>query len=90
MFFYSGNVAKFCKHKDVGTEELFSSEEAITIFFMTDRNRGGRGFVIEYKLSKLRSLIFHFPEIFLKLKLQFLGKNILSGYDILVDRIYEY
>uniref|UniRef100_A0A1I8EZ18 Cubilin n=1 Tax=Wuchereria bancrofti TaxID=6293 RepID=A0A1I8EZ18_WUCBA len=45
-----GNVVKFCKHKDVGTEELFSSEEAITIFFMTDRNRGGRGFVIEYKL----------------------------------------
>ncbi|VDK77902.1 unnamed protein product [Litomosoides sigmodontis] len=46
-----GNVAKFCKHKDIGTEELFSSEEAITIFFMTDRNRGGRGFVIEYKLT---------------------------------------
>ncbi|VDO21453.1 unnamed protein product, partial [Brugia timori] len=45
-----GNVVKFCKHRDVGTKELFSSEEAVTIFFMTDRNRGGRGFVIEYKL----------------------------------------
>ncbi|CAG9535646.1 unnamed protein product [Cercopithifilaria johnstoni] len=45
-----GDVAKFCKHKDVGTEELFSSEEAVTIFFVTDRNRGGRGFVIEYRL----------------------------------------
>ncbi|EJW82607.1 hypothetical protein WUBG_06483, partial [Wuchereria bancrofti] len=33
-------LSSFCKHKDVGTEELFSSEEAITIFFMTDRNRG--------------------------------------------------
>ncbi|KAM3716945.1 Cubilin [Dirofilaria immitis] len=45
-----GNVAKFCKHKDVGTEELFTSEEVITVFFMTDQNRGGQGFVIEYKL----------------------------------------
>ncbi|OZC07942.1 CUB domain protein [Onchocerca flexuosa] len=34
-----GNIVKFCKHKDVGTEELFSSEDAVTIFFMTDRNR---------------------------------------------------
>ncbi|VDP15149.1 unnamed protein product [Onchocerca flexuosa] len=43
-----GNIVKFCKHKDVGTEELFSSEDAVTIFFMTDRNRGGRGFSPNY------------------------------------------
>uniref|UniRef100_A0A8R1TMU4 CUB domain-containing protein n=1 Tax=Onchocerca volvulus TaxID=6282 RepID=A0A8R1TMU4_ONCVO len=54
-----GQFTTFYKHKD-GTEELFSSEDAGTIFFMTDRNRGGRGFVIEYKLGKSIIMLLEF------------------------------
>uniref|UniRef100_A0A914ZLL6 CUB domain-containing protein n=1 Tax=Parascaris univalens TaxID=6257 RepID=A0A914ZLL6_PARUN len=43
-------ATKFCKHSDVGREESFRSEDMIVMYFITDRNRAGRGFVIEYKL----------------------------------------
>uniref|UniRef100_A0A183D0Y3 CUB domain-containing protein n=1 Tax=Gongylonema pulchrum TaxID=637853 RepID=A0A183D0Y3_9BILA len=46
----TGDIAKYCKHKDVGSREVFNSDEVVSVYFMTDRNRAGQGFVIEYRL----------------------------------------
>ncbi|VDN60891.1 unnamed protein product [Dracunculus medinensis] len=53
LYFADGNYIKLCKHKDIGFEETYRNGEIIYIYFITDRNRSGKGFVIEYKLACL-------------------------------------